>query len=443
MLRTISRWAWKTLLGIAALALVLAAALVLVNLRDEALDPQAAALLKPPPPRSAGAENGFPILIGLGAPAGADAREWGRAWLEEARKVRDGASAQAFFAKWKEADAGKTQLPWCNPLERACLAQAAGDRAQAEAALASRRELATRYAQVQAAPVLEETHELAAAESPLPRYQTRFLAQSLVFARAGLKAADGAPDAALEELERDAAMQRRLLASSRLLITKISTANQFARDLLVLSELLRTQRTAMAPLAARAGKVAAPLSPQEMSLKEALDAEFRLAANTMLQFAQPAGARWADANLSGIPAPLVGALYQPKATVNLLHRSRIGDAARLQQELSDWTAFVYNPVGKLLLRLQMPDLSHVSDQMRDIDGIARLVSLQAAIVAAGIDNDAVATFAARKYPTLADPHTGKPMDWDPAAGTLGFAPRSARWRSSAIGARAGRVAIAL
>ena len=108
MWKTAWRWTWKTVLGVLTLLVVLVVALLLVNIQDEELIPQAAALLKLAEPTVPQADNGYPDLIGLNAPPGEDAHQWGLAWLAAAAKVNDGSSAEAFSEKWKAGTAGGT-----------------------------------------------------------------------------------------------------------------------------------------------------------------------------------------------------------------------------------------------------------------------------------------------------------------------------------------------
>src|SRR5918995_5339183 len=102
MLKRFVRWLAWALAGIVGLAVAVVLAVVVVNLRDQSLDPSVAALAQPVKAGAIEADNGFPDLVGLMAPIEADAREWGQRWLAEAAKVTTSDSGTAFHAKFKE-----------------------------------------------------------------------------------------------------------------------------------------------------------------------------------------------------------------------------------------------------------------------------------------------------------------------------------------------------
>ena len=110
--------------------------------------------------------------------------------------------------------------------------------------------------------------------------------------------------------------------------------------------------------------------------------------------------------------------------------------------LWSWRA-PYNLAGKILLMGGPPDFTDFARRVGDLDGLQRLVALQAAIVARRIPNDRVAAFVADQDRALASPYTGQPMQWDAEKGQLGFAPRSKRWSDLKFGGRANWLVITL
>ena len=448
MLKRVLRWmAWAVGGGVALVV-------VLVNLRDEPLDPRAARLLEPVPPRLANADNGYPDLVGLKAPAGADARAWGKAWLAGAAKVTDTDGARAFGEQFK-SDAAKLDA-FCNPLVVSCLEKVATSRPAAEALLRTHREVLARYQRLFDYAGIEETYDPVALASPVVAFSGVLATQSLQATALALRATERDLPRALDLLERDAALARKLLVGARLLLTKALAMTMFARDMALLSDLLRFRRAEMAPHAERAARIAAPLTAAERSMERAYQGEYRYLANTLLRFGRPEYR--GDLGFDEVPVPafVAGWLYQPNATVNLHHRlfepmlaidttkmpPAVPPKAPPPDLLWSWTA-PYNFVGKVLLTIGTPDLTNFATQVGDLDGLQRLVALQAAIVARRIPNDRVAAFVADQDRALSSPYTGQPMQWDAEKGQLGFAPRSVKWSNQKFGGRANWLAITL
>jgi hypothetical protein len=439
MLKRVVRWLVWALGGLVGLVVVLALIFLLVNLQDEPLDPRAAKLLEPAPPRLAEADNGFPDLVGLVAPAGADARAWGQEWLAGAAKVTNSSEARIFREKFKDNPVKVDEF--CNPLVTSCLEKVATSRPAAEALLRTHRELLARYQRLFAYAGIEETYERVALASPgvFELVGSLRAAQRLHTTALALRVTDRDLAGALDLLERDAALARTLLGGARLLLTKIVVMDLFARDMALLSDLLRLRRAAMVPHAGRAARIAAPLTAAERSMERALQGEYRYLANTLLRFGRPEGRD--DLTLDWVPSFAVRWLYQPQATVNLHHRLfepiLAIDTTKMPPVVPPpppppdllwrWRA-PYNLVGKIVITGGLPDFAAYAMRVGDLEGLQRLVALQGAIVARKIPTEDVAAFVAAQDGTLANPYTRQPMQWDAEKGQLGFAPRS-KWGS--------------
>lgn len=454
MLKRFVRWLAWALAGVVGLAVAVVLAVVVVNLRDQSLDPPVAALVQPVKAGAIGADNGFPDLVGLMAPLEADAREWGQRWLAEAAKVTTSDAGTAFHAKFKERPPDAVPL-FCNPTAAACFERAVSSRALVGTLLQGQAAQLQRYQKLFDYPAMREMYELASPSTPIIGYSGIFASQSLLFADVATKAAGRDVKGAVDLLERDVALQRRLLTGSAYLLTKTVALEMFTRDMALLSQLLRYRRAEMAPHAARVTVMAAPLTPAERSMEQALKAEFRVFANFLIEIGQTRN-RDDLAGVAGVPGFIAPWLYQPNASVNLLSRlfepvlamdtTKAPPAPRVYNmpfdPMADWT-LPYNPVGKALLSRSVPHFADYPSLVADVDGLRRLVALQAAIVGRRVANDRVAAFLTEADKAHANPYTGQAMQWDPQTGQLGFEPRSGKWRNQKFGGKPNRLAIIL
>src|SRR5207253_7981607 len=94
---------------------------------------------------------------------------------------------------------------------------------------------------------------------------------------------------------------------------------------------------------------------------------------------------------------------------------------------------IYNPVGKLLVSSNLPQLNASFERIHDTDALVRLVALQAEIVAQDVKTDDVAAFSKKAV----DPYTGKPFAWDASTRQLSFEPHNPGVREQKIGGTAG------
>jgi len=188
------------------------------------------------------------------------------------------------------------------------------------------------------------------------------------------------------------------------------------------------------------------LEPAELDLTESMRSEFLSNARFFLQvrermraslFENPLHDRYF---LRGFLWPL----YQPNDTVNAIHEDILTQSRCLGLPAAEFAAmtkgaangatakcdvqkpfrfdFVYNPIGKYLMLIGPPNYRSSALRTHDLDAYVRLVRLQMVIVAAGLSDDQIGPFLERTGPELANPYTGKPMDWDPVARRLWFQP---------------------
>jgi hypothetical protein len=92
---------------------------------------------------------------------------------------------------------------------------------------------------------------------------------------------------------------------------------------------------------------------------------------------------------------------------------------RIRMELSD---YLYNPVGKILVKTGAGGGTHYIQSMCDLDGMNRIVGLQLLMRTQHVRDEDMIEFINRAAIQYANPFTGKPMQVDPAKRTMTFEP---------------------
>lgn len=448
------------LLGL--LALAAAAGLALAsNLFDEDLSPEAQALLAAPAVATPPERNGYFQLVGLLAPEDEDAYAWGRKYvrvLAEADQFGDFESAE--YRKLAGATKAPRAKPPCDALfggKNDCVTLATARRDRLEAWSAEHAEPLRRYRALREFPAIEEAFFPLRSDSLVAAYQRLAPVQRAVLARAAALATDGRGAEAIEELAGELAMGRRLLEGSRSRATRMIAVGQLVRATMMLSALLHDHPAALSPFLPRLAQLVRPLSAVETDAARALRADLR--ATARLLSTPMALQRMAEDPLFG--GPSLGFLYRPNATVNLyaqlgaqvLEYAKAPPAelaareAALQGEIDAQTALCcspFNPAGRAVARAMLADHDRLMKRVYDLDGLLRLVALQGRLMASGAADAEVAKVLAQGGKELANPYTGRPMQWDPASRQLWFQPAMhAPWHYERFGRGKGRLAVTL
>lgn len=464
----------KLFLGFALAGIGLFAVLAICNAFDDDLSADAKAMLVAPPMGGIEDGNGFVAFLGMVAPAGQDQMDWGRkAAAAYAAQAKPGFSGNE---AWKDAtrshiyasDPKKTRKLPCIPEARDCLAESTGE-AAARAALLAESEnalLLERYRRVRAAPAFTDVYFGTNPTANFPTYTVLLAGASLSLVDSSLKLHAGDLEAVVAERELEMAFHRRMIADGRGIITVMVGNTLLARDLLSISELLRTGGGRLVPVRARL----AALTKPEVSAT-ALQPAYRLMAHEAVSFGL--GIRevyrdnrgWLlgnDSTSSPLENWAMSLFAQPNATANQIAAmakievsvatvpaAQFERGAKEIRAASDallarpWVAEVRNPVGKGVAALVLPAFADYAARMHDLQALGRMVALQAALAERGITEPAaiaafVAGEGAQSHP---DPCTGKAFTFDPAKRLLSFEPRAkARW-SVELRKRYGRVGI--
>jgi hypothetical protein len=416
----------------------------LANLNDEALRPEVESLLKPVPAvLVAGKDNAYTALIALGAPAGSDAVAWAMQWVESAGKVVDAASSENHNKRFEVAALRERKTFY--PQEYTQLIETAlKQRSVLEKRIAEEGELLQRYEQMASMSSFQENVGGFSMFAPLPNFQLLFYAQSIVVARAIFAAEDGRFEVALAALERDSAIHRRSLASGHQLIVKMIAARALERNLMLASELMHRHGAAMKKYSSRLAILAAPLSKEALAVRPMLETELARSASLMLTLKQMPRQEF-ESMASSIVAdglPLMTA-YLPNASANLAYgimqpmleldamspvtipaaiATASTESERRLQGIAGYS--LRNFTGRSLISVAGPKLDQYAYRLFDLDGLTRLVFLQAMLLEKDATAAWISNFFLKSDAAFADPYTGKPMVWDEKSRTISFETKS-------------------
>lgn len=474
MLLDILKGTGRVLLWSAVTLSIVVLVMLGINAVDEDLRPEVATALQPAKPTVPEQDNAFFAFIGLSAPAGIDASEHGRQWIADAATV----DSLEMFEKYDKnrLDFAEIKGRFCTLYAQDCFEKARRNSGEVRKILAANEELLGRYEAMLGFPRFEDLSPPRGFEFA-PPYRHLSIAHSLKHAQVALLIDEGRLDEGLAVLERQMAFDRRFLGGSTRL--KLTAINDLSDDLLFIAEMLRVKRAELAPFAARIGALAAPLDLEQRRMDRVLAAEFRFVASTIRPYRIEGSGKalrkiaripWEMLGLDDAAAtrarrfavldPLLARFLKENATLNSFHPlyARIAELSHLppaglsdgnrvltrqaKHDAYNWR-LAYNPGGKQMsVAAAEFDLSDDVFRMHDLDGLLRLVALQAAILAEGILDANVAAFIGKSERELFDPYTGKPMQWDAVKGQIWFAPASDLKRIIKLGGLEGRVVVA-
>lgn len=462
----------------AALGIAVFAAVAIYNAFDEDLSADAKAMLAPPPMGAIDDKNGYIAFLGMVAPQGQDQMDWGR-------KAAAAYTAQAqpgftWSPEWKAAtqshikgvDAGKAWEKWCAPETRDCLAEAKRNGAAVAKTLADGDNalLLARYRKARTGAAFTDLYLGTNPAALIPRYFALTAGSALSLAENSVKLHAGDLDAVVAELEREVAFHRRIIAGGRSIFPVTIGTILLARDLLTISELLRSGEVRVAPYRVRLSALTRP-QISATALQPALlnEAHNSVTLGHRIRTILRDNGGWVPSNdISNNLSPLrnwaQSLLARPNETANLIAANAKLEASiagvpaeqfdRTVEEIRvttdallvrPWYAEARNPVGKEMAEAAVIDFGPYVARMHDLQALERMVDLQMTLAARGItDSAAMAAYIADKGATShADPYTGKAFAFDPEKRLLSFEPRAkGRW-SGDLKKRYGKVGIVL
>ena len=276
---------------------------------------------------------------------------------------------------------------------------------------------------------IQETHV-----APWPMYNA--LGSDLILAKIGLQAMRGEQLQALEALEQEVRFWRMVLRESRMLLTKMVAVTRLKRGFRLASEIM----AAYPPTNAQAAvlmRILAPLGAGELDMARAFRSEF-IFEQGMVESISVAAMADADTDTDKklMWTFMELFLFKRNATINLIYARNRDLAAlgtlpadeflnRIQRQANaasrlSWPSwhFAYNPIGKILGEISIPDYIRYIGRIHNLDGLLRLVKLQLLMQQRGAGSMQDADFLVD--PALINPYTRQPMGWDPTSRTLYF-----------------------
>ncbi len=442
--------ALKILLGCVAGLATLYLILIAINLADEDLTTEAKQFIEdpsPPPPTIPEAQNAFYAFLGFTSEEGTDIHAKGKSIVETYHKAIhdnpyvkwEGYPGPVLFGTERVNFKGKSDA-LCSKETPSCLAHAAKSEAAVRQLLKDNATLVARYRSFSTYTAYENPMRITLT-TPLPNFFDTRQTANLLMTDAVRMAAQGRVDEAFGILLDDLAFWRRLQPGRQMLIEKMVKAAQVNADLQILSELIsrygvprkreRQIATVLEPLTDRERDMVAVMRTEALMMDSMRDRALLLA----------------NANVEGWAMGRLGAylampFYQPNATFNryahawafqmemarvppanfveqlAAHEQRFKDSfSNVQLHWYDW----YNPIGKLFFAIGSPgSFAKFPARMHDLDGLMRLVALQAQIKQRAIPDSKIEGYLEKAGPEYHDPYTNKPMRWNAEKRSLWF-----------------------
>ena len=281
-------------------------------------------------------------------------------------------------------------------------------------------------------------------QSPIPSWNTILRLSDMVDGSiAARMKSKGTQQAALEELASEINSWRRLLQGNDWLVTQMISIAVLGRKYRLASEIMSAHPDIVAAYPALMAKITAPLSPADTSVVTSVAAEARLTIDTFRGM-QAKGGFLEDSFFVGMPGPPLRAAFaaggfRVNATLNdgfryldqlllfLAESPKVvfdGHKALLEKldraaRLSPADVF-YNPVGRVMNGIEIPNYFHYVFRVNDLIGYSRLLDLQRRIIEANVGPDKVSSLLAGAGPGLTNPYTELPMSWDPTTKQVSF-----------------------
>lgn len=420
-----------------------------INAVDEELTSEAKKLIEevPPPPTVPSEYNAFYAVLGFPAQVGQDIHAWGSARVEAYHK----AIREDPRAKWRYVDpttaSGAERVDFrgaiktlCTRDVPSCLAHVSKSERSVAELLKDNATLVSRYRGLYRYRAYENPL-LLTLTTPFPSFFHIGTTADLILTDTALKATRGRVDAAFSAVMEDMAFWRRMLPGRQLLIEKMVKASRLSADLRVLSELIGrygVPKNRDRQLAELLG----PLTDRERGMEAVFRNEAILTGairDRELLKATPGSEGGA---LESVGVYLAMPFYQPNAMFNrhaqawalrlelakvpasrfveqLVQYQRRFEEFEKQNEVHwyDW----YNPIGKILFAIAGPGhLGRSVACIHDLEGLLRLVALQAQIKQRAIADAKIETFLGTAGAQYHNPYADAPMRWDAAKRSLSF-----------------------
>lgn len=443
----ISKWLMSIIVGLAVIVIA-----CWWLLPDEQLNPDAERLIAVPPSPPV-TQNAYFMIWGLRASPDIDPHTAGQKIVSAHQHLL---ATESNISDFKvdpflgphPLSFDSSSKRYCDIEKQRCLAVYQDIRSQIEADSAKYALYLERYRAIRSYAQFSETAMTMTPMSPMPNYVELTRLSGLIDATVALHLASPATrEAAIDELDAEIVLWRRILVSSDSLITQMISVAVLQRKYRLASEIMIAYPELVRHYPAKMAQITLPLRVKETNLIRALGGEFRFVAyfyrNIEHMNEQTSGD---DIFSNFFNAIQLAGGYRTNATVNEAY-ARYWEGAQLyaktpkevlaghtalslkQSQFNPLTlnAIIYNPIGKVLGNIAMPDYSDYSFRLYDLVGLSRLVDIQRRTIEGNIDSEKLTEFLAGTGPNLVDPYTEEPMQWNATQKTVYFAGHGKRF----------------
>ena len=440
---SIFKWIAGILLG-----LIIVVGLCWWLIPDQAIDPEVEKFIakSAPPPA---ADNAYFMVWGFGASPELDPHKVGQEVVDAYNKI---AAEGKGLARFKPESfhgehalrIGKDRKRLCDVEKEKCLAVYQSKSADVQTQTEEYKVLLSRYRKIRDYKGFGTAMAPVDFQTPIPSWQHIIAMSELVDATIARRiSVKGSQQEAVEELAAEIKSWRRILQSDDWLITQMIAVATLHRKYRLASEIMGAHPALIADHPDLWKKITAPLAPADTNIVNSMRAEFQFAlslyrdlrsqqsfpddsffegaAGAPLRAAFLAGGYRANASINQAYADFkrTGDLFSKSPKDILAGRQAMLDA---QQKMHGITlgAIFFNPVGRITAASGAPDFTVYAFRINDLIGLSRLIDLQRRVIEGGVSIDGVGAALKAAGPTLFDPYTENPMQWDAASKKISF-----------------------
>lgn len=433
---------WSPVGVVALVAIVAIAAhalILLVNLGDAVLDPEAARLTQVPKLKLEPVGNMYYMIAGFGAPAGTDAQAAGEKYVAALLKTfNDPPDGTPGLHTYTTATPEKLSEPAADRVARRSCAAFYLEKGDAYRKAAEQyAHLLSRYAEVRGKAGFEELvipDEHAPQVSLAPISVMRRIEQAL----AVQAVAAGDAESGLKKLAVVAAHDRLVFTQAGTLVTKLVALRWVYESASLASELITGDPALAAPHHELLARICAPLDAAAIDLSRAFEATNR---EWMYRLAHSTGGTMygeSPSDQSKYEAALLGLLYRRNETMNSYLGlakaelavgaaslselgARIEELRKVREKMRDpgVLSLFRNTVGKFMA-VGTPPVEEYKWRVVDLDGQLRLFGLQLALAKAGVAPGERSGWISLHAPEARSPYDASPLQYDSARRELRF-----------------------
>ena len=426
MIKKTVRFLLLIFLAIACLSILCYLLLLAINWRDQV--PNAAALemvrINSLPAIGDDQDNGFHIFYGFDAPLEKDAQQVGKDRAKENPRNDYGAGtiweSQDFKSTWSEASLKLFRD--CEEMNDHCYESIIKANKTDNILFENEEVVVQRYQELLDKPFF---HETTASAIRFPSYAPLLDAQRLWLFRAFALAEARESKGLADLLDQDFVFWRKVMADSKLLITRMVAVNAIKRNLAAGWIIYVNHQSEM--ILPSAWQV--PFTHAELSSRKVLAGEWQYVAGLINEGYENISSN--ETRFEKITKTIVSPLFQPQDSMNRHATYLLALAKESERELNEiqlnvssaqkladkafdpnslgWSNYLYNGMGKILLNLGFSQYTEYIKKAHDLEGIRRLHILAIQLHASRSLNKMQKRISTSM---LRNPYDEKPFRWD-------------------------------